>query len=116
MIRIRRHKEGWKTHAERTKEWLRICRVARETREQERRFFRRLAREHRLNAGELLRVLYHVFGQAMLDMTMEDDKVDTMARRAYADAARLFAKLGLVRIHSEYGRVVLGEFVPLDRR
>jgi len=101
----------WKRRAEIAKLILRLN----TWKESQRKFFRKLARIHKLNAGDLLHLLYFTFGQAMLDATGSDKRVDTFARSAYADTARLFARLGLIKIETEFSRVVIGQFVPLEK-
>ena len=53
-------------------------------------------------------ILEEVIGQACLD---EDGNLDSWSLSAYARGLRYLARRGRIRVISEYGRTVIGEFI-----
>ncbi len=63
-----------------------------------------------IDVYELVLTLYWVLHQSTAD---ENNEADSRAISSYARGLRLLAKLGLFKIEHEYGRRVIGKFVPL---
>lgn len=65
-------------------------------------------KDHQETYGGLLDILHDVIKTACTDT---DDKLDSMAMTSYAEAMRLLAEHGRIKIKSEYGRRVIAENV-----